>query len=82
MDVEILRKVALFEGLTSFQLKKLGAALTLVDFPISKHIFKEGDIPIDGIVMAKILDQRPGSLNFIPEARLTKDGFFDNLNRI
>ena len=43
MDVEILRKVALFEGLTSFQLKKLGGALQLVEFPIGKHIFKEGD---------------------------------------
>ena len=32
MDVEILRKVALFEGLTNAQLRKLGGALKLVEF--------------------------------------------------
>ena len=43
MDVEILRKVALFEGLTSAQLRKLAAALKKVDFPGSAHIFREGE---------------------------------------
>jgi CRP-like cAMP-binding protein len=44
MDVEILRRVALFEGMTSAQLRKLGAALVEVQYPISNHIFREGDI--------------------------------------
>ena len=43
MDVEILRKVALFEGLTTTQLRKLGAALHLKEFPASSHLFREGD---------------------------------------
>lgn len=42
MDVEILRKVALFEGMTSAQLRKLAAALKESKFPGSSHIFKEG----------------------------------------
>ncbi|MES2570044.1 MAG: hypothetical protein V4710_08310 [Verrucomicrobiota bacterium] len=42
--------------------------------------FNEGDLPIDGIVMAKILDQ--ATINFIPEAKLTANGFFDSNNRI
>ena len=43
MDVEILRKVALFEGMTSAQLRKLAAALKESKFPGSSHIFKEGE---------------------------------------
>jgi len=43
MDVEILRKVALFEGMTSAQLRKLAAALVEVKHPIGTHIFREGD---------------------------------------
>lgn len=43
MDVEILRKVALFEGMTSAQLRKLGAALKEIKYPASAHIFKEGE---------------------------------------
>jgi CRP-like cAMP-binding protein len=43
MDVEFLRKVPLFEGLTSAQLRKLLAALKRVDFPGSTHIFREGE---------------------------------------
>ena len=42
MDVEILKKVALFDGMTSAQLRKLAAALREVKFPGSAHIFKEG----------------------------------------
>ena len=42
MDVEILRKVALFEGMTSAQLRKLAAALKESKFAGSTHIFKEG----------------------------------------
>jgi CRP-like cAMP-binding protein len=43
MDVEILRKVALFEGLTSTQLRKLAAALTPREVKVGVHIFHEGD---------------------------------------
>ena len=43
MDVEILRKVALFEGLTNAQLRKLAGALREVEFKGSAHIFHEGD---------------------------------------
>ncbi len=43
MDVELLRKVALFEGLTTAQLRKLAAAVHPVEFPGSQHIFHEGD---------------------------------------
>ncbi len=43
MDVEILKKVALFEGLTTFQLRKLATALEERAFPGSSHIFREGD---------------------------------------
>ena len=42
MDVEILKKVALFDGMTSAQLRKLAAAIREVKFPGSAHIFKEG----------------------------------------
>jgi hypothetical protein len=50
------------------------------------HKFEEGDLPVDGIVMAKVLDTK--SINFIPEAALvanpdkTAGGtlFFDYLN--
>ncbi len=44
VDVELLRKVALFEGLTTAQLRKLAAAVTRVEFEGGKHIFKEGDL--------------------------------------
>ena len=44
MDVEILRKVALFEGLTTPQLRKLAAALRPLEFPASSHLFREGDV--------------------------------------
>jgi CRP-like cAMP-binding protein len=43
MDVDILKQVALFEGLTSAQLRKLAAALTEVAYPIATAIFREGD---------------------------------------
>lgn len=43
MDVDILRKVALFEGLTTTQLRKLGAALKPREFPAGAHLFREGE---------------------------------------
>jgi CRP/FNR family transcriptional regulator, cyclic AMP receptor protein len=43
MNVDLLRKVHLFEGMTSSQLRKLGSALTQVTVPVSTHIFREGD---------------------------------------
>jgi hypothetical protein len=42
--------------------------------------FNEGDLPIDGIVMAKIFDQK--TVNFTPEAKLTAAGFYDYNNKI
>lgn len=43
MDVEILRKVALFEGLTRLQLQKLASTLRVLDFEADARIFREGD---------------------------------------
>lgn len=43
MDLGILKQVALFEGMTSAQLRKLGAALVEVRAPSSAAIFREGD---------------------------------------
>jgi CRP/FNR family transcriptional regulator, cyclic AMP receptor protein len=42
MDVEILKKVALFEGMTSAQLRKLATVLSPVSFEAQSHIFREG----------------------------------------
>jgi hypothetical protein len=43
--------------------------------------FQLGDTPIDGLIMARVLDQ--ATLNFVPEAKLTgNNNFFDNDNRI
>ncbi len=44
MDVAILKNVALFEGMTSAQLRKLGAALNEVSYPAHAHVFREGDV--------------------------------------
>ncbi len=44
MDVEILRQVALFEGMTSAQLRKLAAVLAERPVPIGQHVFHEGDV--------------------------------------
>lgn len=43
MNVDILKKVALFEGLTSSQLKKLAAIAEPREFPIGAHLFREGE---------------------------------------
>lgn len=43
MDVGILRQVAIFEGMTSAQLRKLATALVEVSYPIASAIFHEGD---------------------------------------
>ncbi|MBL9036873.1 MAG: cyclic nucleotide-binding domain-containing protein [Archangium sp.] len=43
MDVDILRNVALFEGMTSAQLRKLGAVLKEVRHPVGTFIFREGE---------------------------------------
>lgn len=53
MDVEILKKVALFEGMTSAQLRKLGAALTEVKHPANAHIFREGDAGTSMFIIAE-----------------------------
>lgn len=43
MDVELLKRVALFEGLTNLQLGKLASALRERPFAGNSHIFREGD---------------------------------------
>ncbi len=64
MDVGILKKVALFEGLTSGQLQKVAAIATTRAYEGSSFIFREGDtgesmfIVVDGKV--RISKQVPG----------------------
>ncbi len=64
MDVDLLRKVALFEGLTSAQLRKLGATLKQVSFAAHAHIFREGDVASSMFIIAtgkvRISKQVPG----------------------
>lgn len=43
MDSAILKKVALFEGLTQGQLQKIAQIATARSFPASQFIFREGD---------------------------------------
>jgi CRP/FNR family transcriptional regulator, cyclic AMP receptor protein len=43
MNTELLRKVPLFDGMTSAQLRKLASALTQVTISGSTPIFREGD---------------------------------------
>ena len=43
MDLDLLKKVSLFEGLTAAQLGKVAALLVERDVPVGKHIFKEGE---------------------------------------
>ena len=52
MDVEILRKVALFEGMTSAQLRKIAAGMREVGFSIGQSIFREGDVGTSMFVIA------------------------------
>lgn len=63
MDVEILKKVALFDGMTSAQLRKLAAALVESRYPISEHIFHEGD---DGTSMYIIADGKVRISKMVP----------------
>jgi CRP-like cAMP-binding protein len=53
MDVEILKKVALFQGLNSSQLRKVGVALKPVEFPIGAHVFHEGDTGLSMYIIAE-----------------------------
>ena len=43
MDVDLLKKVSLFEGLTGPQLAKVAAQLVERSVPAGQHIFKEGE---------------------------------------
>lgn len=43
MDLALLKKVPLFEGLTNSQLQKIAALASARSFEGSMHIFKEGD---------------------------------------
>ena len=53
MDVEILRKVALFEGLTRNQLQKLASALRELEFDANSHIFREGDQGVSMFIISE-----------------------------
>ena len=63
MDVDLLKQVALFDGMTSAQLRKLGAALVEMSFPISTPIFHEGD---DGDSMYIIAVGKVRISKFVP----------------
>lgn len=52
MAVEIPKKVALFDGMTSAQLRKLAAVLTEVKHPVNRHIFREGDAGTSMFIIA------------------------------
>ena len=43
MDLDLLRKVSLFEGLTPAQLEKVAALLVEREVPAGEHLFREGD---------------------------------------
>jgi CRP/FNR family transcriptional regulator, cyclic AMP receptor protein len=53
MDISILKKVALFEGLTQAQLLKVASISTPMEFEGSASIFKEGDIGTTMYVIAE-----------------------------
>lgn len=53
MDVEILRKVALFDGMTSAQLRKLAAGMREASFTIGQSIFQEGSAGTSMFVIAE-----------------------------
>jgi CRP/FNR family cyclic AMP-dependent transcriptional regulator len=64
MDVALLAKVPLFEGLTHAQLRKVASIATVHRFAASSRIFKEGDAPDSMYVVAegkvRISKQVPG----------------------
>jgi CRP/FNR family transcriptional regulator, cyclic AMP receptor protein len=51
MDLDLLKKVTLFEGLTAPQLGKVAALLTEKDYPAGQPIFKEGESGSDFFVV-------------------------------
>jgi CRP-like cAMP-binding protein len=53
MDVALLAKVPLFEGLTHAQLRKVASIATVQRFDASTWIFKEGDSPDAMYVIAE-----------------------------
>jgi CRP-like cAMP-binding protein len=63
MDLELLKKVALFEGLTNLQLRKLAGALHEKQFAGNSHIFREGD---DGASMFIISEGKVRISKMVP----------------
>jgi CRP-like cAMP-binding protein len=53
MDVDLLKKVALFEGMTSAQLRKLAAGMKEVDFKVNQHVFHEGEAGTSMFIIAE-----------------------------
>jgi CRP/FNR family transcriptional regulator, cyclic AMP receptor protein len=63
MEVSLLKQVALFEGLTQAQLRKLGGALKALEFPAGQHLFREGTT---GTSMFIIFDGRVRISKMVP----------------
>jgi CRP-like cAMP-binding protein len=53
MDASILKKVALFEGLTQSQLQKIAQIATESSYEGGSHIFKEGDAGLAMYIIAE-----------------------------
>lgn len=51
MDLDLLKKVSLFEGLAPHQLAKVGALLVEREVPAGEHIFREGESGTDFFVV-------------------------------
>lgn len=63
MDLELLKRVALFEGLTNLQLRKLAGALHEKTFSGNTHIFREGE---DGASMFIIAEGKVRISKMVP----------------
>ncbi len=63
MDLSILKKVALFEGLTQSQLQKIAETAVEKTFPSSSYVFKEGD---PGVAMYVIVEGKVRISKMVP----------------
>jgi CRP-like cAMP-binding protein len=63
MDISILKKVALFEGLTQAQLLKIANIATVKSYAASTHVFKEGE---GGLAMFIIVEGKVRISKMVP----------------
>ena len=63
MDISILKKVALFEGLNQAQLLKIAGIATVKSYPASEHIFREGS---GGLAMYIIVEGKVRISKMVP----------------